>query len=56
MSYLTVKFQNDRNIELSGRLDLPVMGKPLAYVVFAHVFTGHKNLIGAKYVSKALTG
>lgn len=55
MSFKSVKFRNERGFTLSGRIDFPVTQKPIAYVVFAHVFTGHKNLIGAKYVSKALT-
>ncbi len=30
------------------------MIKPVAYAIFAHVFTGHKNLIAAKHISRAL--
>jgi len=54
MSYIPVEFKNNKGVKLAGRLDMPIQGKPMAYVVFSHVFTGHKNLIGAKYISKAL--
>lgn len=54
MSFKRVNFKNNKGHELSGRIEFPIDRKPLAYVVFAHVFTGNKNLIAAKYISQAL--
>ncbi len=55
MSFKNVSFLNSRNLKLAGRIDFPMTGKPRNFIIFSHVFTGHKNLIGAKYISKALT-
>ncbi len=54
MSYQKVSFQNNKGVKLAGKIEFPVDQVPLAYVIFVHVFTGHKNLIAAKYISKAL--
>jgi putative redox protein len=54
MSYKKINFTNKRGLNLVGRIDFPIDQKPLTYAVFAHVFTGNKDLLGAKYVSKAL--
>ena len=40
-----VEFINKNGYKLSARLELPLSAKPDAYAVFAHVFTGSKNLI-----------
>lgn len=50
-----VSFKNNEGITLSARLDLPLSKKPEAYVIFAHVFTGSKNLSASRYISRALT-
>ena len=55
MSYIKVQFPNGRGQTLSGRIDLPLNKYIDGYAIFAHVFTGHKNLIAAKYISRALT-
>lgn len=49
-----VEFTNNIGYKLSAKLELPMMVKPVAYAIFAHVFTGHKNLIAAKHISRAL--
>ncbi len=37
-----VEFTNNVGYKLSTKLGLPMMLKPVAYAIFAHVFTGHK--------------
>lgn len=49
-----VDFINNVGYKLSAKLELPMMIKSVAYAIFAHVFTGHKNLIAAKHISRAL--
>ncbi len=34
---------------------MPLKKTPFPFVIFAHVFTGSKNLIASKYISRALT-
>ena len=55
MAYKKVKFPNQFGQLLSGKIDFPLTRKPDAYAIFAHVFTGNKNLIAAKHISRALT-
>ncbi|NNE26273.1 MAG: OsmC family protein [Saprospiraceae bacterium] len=55
MGYIKVQFPNGRGQMLSGKLDLPLNKYIDGYAIFAHVFTGHKNLIASKYISRALT-
>ena len=50
-----ITFKNQRGFELSARIDLPLGRHPYPFVIFAHVFTGNKNLIAAKHISRALT-
>lgn len=50
-----VSFKNKRGFELSARVDLPLGRHPYPFVIFAHVFTGSKDLIAAKHISRALT-
>ena len=49
-----VNFLNNNGFALSAYLELPMIPKPLAYAIFAHVFTGNKNLIASKHISRAL--
>ena len=49
-----VKFSNANGYQLSAKLDIPMIPKPIAYAIFAHVFTGNKNLIASKHISRAL--
>ncbi|MGH7457538.1 MAG: bifunctional alpha/beta hydrolase/OsmC family protein [Longimicrobiaceae bacterium] len=48
-------FRNPGGGELSGRLDLPADGKPVANALFAHCFTCSKDLSAVVNVSRALT-
>ncbi|MDG2450734.1 MAG: bifunctional alpha/beta hydrolase/OsmC family protein, partial [Saprospiraceae bacterium] len=41
--------------QLSAKIDLPLKKNPFPFVIFAHVFTGNKNLIASKHISRALT-
>ena len=50
-----VEFINKNGYALSARLELPLSSKPLAYAVFAHVFTGSKSLSATRHISRALT-
>jgi alpha/beta superfamily hydrolase/uncharacterized OsmC-like protein len=47
-------FLNANGHELSGRLDLPADGRPAAYALFSHCFTGSKNLSAVRNISRAL--
>lgn len=48
-------FTGGSGAELAARLELPVVGEPRAYALFAHCFTCSKNLKAAVAVSRALT-
>jgi len=50
-----VEFVNTNGYKLSARLEMPLTKKPDAYAVFAHVFTGSKNLSATRHISRALT-
>lgn len=50
-----VKFTNDKGFQLSAKIDLPLKKNPFPFVIFAHVFTGNKNLVASKHISRALT-
>jgi len=50
-----VYFTNKNGYKLSAKLELPLTPKPDAYAVFAHVFTGSKNLSATRHISRALT-
>ncbi len=49
-----VSFTNAAGCELAGRLDIPDDAKPLGCVLFAHCFTGSKDVLAAVRISKAL--
>ncbi len=55
MPSLKVDFVNNNGYHLRAKLDLPLSIRPLAYVVFAHAFTGSKNLSASRHISRALT-
>ena len=55
MQFKKLEFTNETGQKLSGRLDLPLDGKPLAYALFAHCFTCSKNLKAIAHISRALT-
>lgn len=50
-----INFTNKNNYQLSGSIEFPITQKPHAYAVFAHVFTGNKNLSATRNISRALT-
>lgn len=50
-----VEFQNVNGYQLSARLELPANSHPHTYALFAHVFTGNKNLTAVRHISRALT-
>lgn len=50
-----VEFTNRNGYRLSARLELPLLPKPDAWAVFAHVFTGSKSLSATRHISRALT-
>lgn len=55
MNIKKVTFTNTDNLELTGRLELPVHQHPHNFVIFAHCFTCNKNLSAVKNISRALT-
>ena len=55
MNFEKITFTNSDGQELSGRLELPVDGKPHNYALFAHCFTCTKNFSATKNISRALT-
>jgi len=50
-----VEFVNANGYKLSARMEMPLTPTPEAYAVFAHVFTGSKNLSATRHISRALT-
>jgi len=50
-----VHFINNNGYKLSAKIDFPLTKRPIAYAVFAHVFTGSKSLFASKHISRALT-
>ncbi len=50
-----VTFTNRSGYQLSAKIDLPLKKSPFPFVLFAHVFTGSKNLTASKHISRALT-
>lgn len=55
MRFKKITFQNTEGHELSGRIDFPLVGKPKAFVLFAHCFTCSKNLKSVDHISQAFT-
>lgn len=49
-----VRFNNSEGLPLAGELDLPGHTPPRVFCVFAHVFTGSKDLSAAVHISRAL--
>ena len=50
-----VEFTNKNGYKLSARLEFPIDSHPVAFAIFAHVFTGSKNLSATRHISRALT-
>ena len=55
MKFKKLTFANREGEVLGGRLDLPPVGQPAAYALFAHCFTCTKESKAAAYISRALT-
>lgn len=55
MNSVRIKFPNKEGYQLSARLELPAIGEPLSFAVFAHCFTCSKNLNAVRHISEALT-
>ena len=53
MHFKKITFQNSSGNNLSGRIDFPLVGKPKAFVLFAHCFTCSKNLKSIDHISQA---
>lgn len=47
-------FENHAGHELRARIDMPVLGDPVAYAIFAHCFTCTKNLRAVGRITAAL--
>jgi putative redox protein len=54
MRFETVTFPNRQGQMLSGRIDLPLSGDPVAYALFAHCFTCSKNLRSVGRITQTL--
>jgi len=50
-----IEFTNKLGYTLSARLERPIDMKAHTYAIFAHVFTGSKNLPATRCISRALT-
>lgn len=50
----TFEFKGTNGAPLSGRLEMPAVGQPLAYAVFAHCFTCGKDIKAATLIARRL--
>ncbi|MCB0464047.1 MAG: OsmC family protein [Aequorivita sp.] len=55
MNIQKVSFKNKDEVQLAGRLELPLNQKPHNFVIFSHCFTCTKNLTAVKNIGHALT-
>ena len=55
MPFRKLSFKNTEGQVLGARLDLPAVGQPIAYALFAHCFTCTKNLKAIGHISRGLT-
>ena len=55
MSSRKVEFKNKSGFRLSAIIDMPLNRGPHPFALFAHVFTGNKNLMAVRQISRALT-
>lgn len=54
MTQEKLTFTNEQNNQLSARLDTPDGRVPRGYIVFAHCFTGSKDVLASARIAKAL--
>lgn len=55
MKSIPVSFENANGLKLSGRLEMPVDGKPHSFALFAHCFTCNKNLTAIRNIARSLS-
>jgi putative redox protein len=55
MKTIPVNFTNAKGQKLAANLEMPLEGKPYAYLIFAHCFTCNKNLNAVRNISRALS-
>ncbi len=55
MQSISFTFKNNKGLNLSAKLDLPIDKKPIQYAIFSHFFTGNKNFAAVRNISRALT-
>lgn len=54
MKTQTFSFKNSDGVELSGKIEFPLSGKPKFFALFAHCFTCHKDLKAVHNISRSL--
>lgn len=54
MRHEKVTFENQRGQRLAGRIDLPVSGEPIGFVLYSHCFTCTKNLKAIGRITETL--
>ena len=54
MTQEKLTFTGESGDELVGRLDIPDDSEPRGYVLFAHCFTGSKDVLAGVRIAKAL--
>ena len=50
-----ISFTNANGYQLAAKLEFPIDSHPHSFALFAHVFTGNKNLNAVRHISRALT-
>ena len=55
MNSKKITFNNKEGILLSASIEMPLIGKPISYAIFAHCFTCSKNLSAVVNISRSLT-
>ncbi|MDA3951776.1 MAG: alpha/beta fold hydrolase [Spirochaeta sp.] len=54
MKSTKIAFQNERGMDLAGRVEVPDTGEPRGWVLFAHCFTCTKNLSAVRRIAREL--
>ena len=55
MKSTQIEFTNSNGEILSAKLEMPILGEPKAFAIFAHCFTCTKNFSAVKNISRGLT-
>lgn len=53
---MRVEFEGSQGETLVGQLELPAIGDPRAFAIFAHCFVGTKDIFAARTISRNLAG